>query len=122
MKKTILALMATLAIITVFASCKKDNDNYNDTLNGTVWVSEQIFSNGERGIETISFKKDDVEIESFSLESDTSVKVYGKYQYYYPRIVITILVKGVDTSIRMFMKNGYLEFTTNGKTLRYYKR
>ena len=122
MRKTILALTAALAIITAFASCKKENDNYNDTLNETIWVSEQILSNGERGTETLFFKSDDVVIETASLESDISLKYYGKYQYHYPRIVITLSLQGAETSISMFMKNGYIEFTTNGKTFRYYKK
>ena len=122
MKKTILALMAVLAIITTFASCKKDNDNYNDTLSGTIWVSEQIFSNGEEGIETLYFESGNVVIEDFSLVSNITLKFHGKYQYSYPRVVITYPYQDKEISINMFMKNGYLEFTTNGKTLRYYKR
>lgn len=118
--KRVLLLLAMLPALVV--GCSKDEETNDNPLKDTKWVSEQVWSGGIRGTETLTFGDKNVTIEAVSNDGSISNKVNGTYTYNPPTIVILVSSNGQSVTISMTVDGNKISYETNGTTYIYNKQ
>jgi hypothetical protein len=117
--KRMLFMLAALPLL--FMGCSKDDEPGGNSLNGTMWVSEQVWD-GIRGTETLIFSDKQVTIEAKTNDGSISTTVQGTYTYNPPTIVILVSYNGQSVSLDMVVDGNQIKYETDGKTFIYNKQ
>ncbi len=119
MKKNLFAIAIVAMMLLI--GCKKEDDVKELSLNGTKWVSEQIWD-GIKGTETLMFGDKTVTIEAKSKDGAISNKIVGTYTYNHPAIVILVTSEKGSMSLQMTVNGDNIEFSKEGESYIYKKQ
>lgn len=119
MKKILFAIASVAMMLMI--GCKKDDGVKELSLNGTKWVSEQVWG-GIKGTEALMFGDKTVTIEAKSEDGTISNKVTGTYTYNHPTVIILVTSSSGSVSMEMTVSGNNIEFRKDGRTYFYEKQ